>query len=87
MTHLTLRSWVATKRAREQRISRGKLLLLGRVNWPLDPGSPFLELASLVAGGMYGDEVLGERLITEIGQVAQRECVVAANDATVKNDI
>jgi 3-methylcrotonyl-CoA carboxylase beta subunit len=50
----------------------------------LDPGAPFLELSQLAAGGMYGDEAPGAGLITGIGRIAGRECVVVCNDATVK---
>ena len=49
-----------------------------------DPGSPFLELSQLAAFGMYDDEVPAAGIITGIGRVAGRECVVIANDATVK---
>ncbi|EUA87358.1 carboxyl transferase domain protein [Mycobacterium ulcerans str. Harvey] len=50
----------------------------------LDPGSPFLELAALAANGMYGDESPGAGIIIGIGRVSGRECVIVANDATVK---
>src|ERR1700720_3454997 len=55
-----------------------------RVDRLLDPGSPFLELAPLAAGGMYDDESPGAGIITGIGRVSERECVIIANDATVK---
>ena len=50
----------------------------------LDPGSPFLELSPLAAHGLYGGEAPGAGIITGIGRVAGRECVIVANDATVK---
>jgi len=68
----------------ERHLSRGKLLPRERVRQLLDPGSPFLELSPLAAGGMYGDQVPAAGLITGIGRVAGRECVVVCNDATVK---
>ncbi len=70
--------------ARDRHVARGKLLPRDRVGALLDPGSPFLELSALAAGGMYGDEAPGAGIITGIGRVAGRECVIVANDATVK---
>ena len=72
------------ERARERHVSRGKLLPRERVDRLLDPGSPFLELSPLAAGGMYDDESPGAGIITGIGRVSERECVIVANDATVK---
>src|SRR3954452_13284329 len=72
------------ERARERHVSRGKLLPRGRVDGLLDPGSPFLELAPLAADGMYDDECPGAGMIAGIGRVSGRECVIVANDATVK---
>jgi 3-methylcrotonyl-CoA carboxylase beta subunit len=73
------------RRARHQRhLGRGKLLPRDRVAGLLDPGSPFLELAPLAAWGMYGDEVPSAGIVTGVGRVAGRECVIVANDATVK---
>ena len=71
-------------RARERHVSRGKLLPRDRVDGLLDPGSPFLELSPLAADGMYDDECPGAGIITGIGRVSGRECVIVANDATVK---
>src|SRR5215213_9645136 len=85
-----LRSKLATAalggsaRARERHVSRGKLLPRERVDGLLDPGSPFLELTPLAADGMYDDECPGAGMITGIGRVSGRECVIVANDATVK---
>jgi 3-methylcrotonyl-CoA carboxylase beta subunit len=70
--------------ARERHLGRGKLLPRERVRRLLDSGSPFLELSQLAASGLYGDEVPAAGLITGIGRVSGRECVIVANDATVK---
>ena len=70
--------------ARRRHEARGKLLPRARIDRLLDPGSPFLELSTLAATGMYGDEAPSAGIITGIGRVAARECVVVANDATVK---
>jgi len=69
---------------RQRHIGRGKLLPRDRVDVLLDPGSPFLELSPLAAGGMYGDEAPAAGIITGVGRVSGRECVIVANDATVK---
>ena len=70
--------------ARERHVARGKLLPRERVRTLLDPGSPFLELSQFAAYGMYDDNIAGAGLVTGIGRVAGRECVVICNDATVK---
>ena len=70
--------------ARKKHTDRGKLLPRERVDRLLDPGSPFLELSPLAAYGMYGTSVPAAGIITGIGRIAGRECVVVANDATVK---
>jgi 3-methylcrotonyl-CoA carboxylase beta subunit len=70
--------------ARKRHIERGKLLPRSRVDALLDPGSPFLELSPLAANGMYDDEAPGAGIITGIGRVSGRECIIVANDATVK---
>jgi len=72
------------ERSRQRHLSRGKLLPRDRVQALLDPGTPFLELSQLAAHGMYGDEVPGAGIVTGIGRVSGRECVIVANDATVK---
>ncbi len=71
-------------RARERHTGRGKLLPRERVHLLLDPGSPFLELSQLAAHGMYDDAAPGAGIVTGIGRVEGRECVIVANDATVK---
>lgn len=72
------------ERARERHLSRGKLLPRDRVRTLLDPGAPFLELSQLAAHDMYGDAISAAGIITGVGRIAGRECVVVANDATVK---
>ena len=70
--------------ARDKHVARGKLLPRERVRTLLDPGSPFLEVGQLAAHGMYGDEAPSAGIVTGIGRVSGRECVIVANDATVK---
>ena len=72
------------ERSRVRHVERGKLLPRERVDALLDPSSPFLELSPLAATGMYGDAAPGAGIITGVGRIAGRECVVVANDATVK---
>lgn len=64
--------------------ARGKLLPRERVRQLLDAGSPFLELSQLAAYRVYEDHVPAAGVITGIGRVAGQECVIVANDATVK---
>jgi 3-methylcrotonyl-CoA carboxylase beta subunit len=70
--------------ARAKHAARGKLLVRERIDLLVDPGTPFLELSALAAHGLYGDEVPGAGLVTGIGVVSGQECVIVANDATVK---
>ncbi|MEM7359633.1 MAG: carboxyl transferase domain-containing protein [Pseudomonadota bacterium] len=71
--------------SQERHESRGKLLARDRIENLLDSGSPFLELSQLAAYKVYGDEnVAAAGLITGIGRVAGQECMIVANDATVK---
>ncbi|MGQ0546013.1 MAG: carboxyl transferase domain-containing protein [Betaproteobacteria bacterium] len=70
--------------ARDKHLARGKLLPRERVRRLLDPGSPFLEIGQLAAWGMYGGDVHSASMICGIGRVAGRECVIVANDATIK---
>ncbi len=72
------------ERARARHVARGKLLPRDRVDALLDPSSPFLELSPLAAHGLHGGEAPAAGIITGVGRVAGRECVVVANDATVK---
>ena len=73
-----------TEASRARHVSRGKKLPRDRVEALLDPGTPFLELSQLAAHGMYGDEVPSAGIITGVGRVSGRECVIVCNDATVK---
>ena len=70
--------------SRERHTARGKLLPRERVERLLDPGSPFLEIGQLAANGLYDDEVPGAGMIAGIGRVSGRQCMIVANDATVK---
>jgi len=72
------------ERSRKRHLERGKLLPRDRVERLLDPGSPFLELSPLAAHEMYDGDAPGAGIITGIGRAAGRECVIVANDATVK---
>jgi 3-methylcrotonyl-CoA carboxylase beta subunit len=69
---------------RDKHTKAGKLLARERIATLLDAGSPFLELSPLAAHGVYGEELPGAGLITGIGRVSGRECMVVANDPTVK---
>jgi len=70
--------------ARQKHLARGKLLPRERVAGLLDPGTPFLEISQLAAHGMYGGDVPAASVIAGIGRVNGVECMVVANDATVK---
>src|SRR5437867_5507665 len=71
-------------RARDRHLAAGKLLPRQRVETLLDAGTPFLEIGALAANGMYDDEAPGAGIITGIGRVSGTECIIVANDATVK---
>jgi len=70
--------------ARKKHQGRGKLLPRERVAALLDPGAPFLELSPLAAWEVYGEPVPAAGLITGVGTITGRQCMVIANDATVK---
>src|SRR5581483_11700861 len=72
------------EKARQRHVGRGKLLPRDRVMTLIDPGSPFLELSPLAANGMYGEDIHAAGLITGICRVEGRECMVVANDSTIK---
>ncbi len=72
------------EKARALHTGRGKLLARERVDALLDPGSPFLELSPLAALGVYGEDVPAAGIVTGIGRISGQECMVVANDATVK---
>ena len=86
----TLRAHVATaalggsEASRKRHAGRGKLLPRDRVHRLLDAGSPFLEIGQLAANGMYDGEAPGAGMIAGIGRVSGRECLIVANDPTVK---
>src|SRR6266498_2174348 len=69
---------------RAKHVARGKLLPRERVGSLVDAGSPFLEFSQLAAYGMYDDNIASAGIITGIGRVSGRECVIVCNDATVK---
>ena len=73
-----------SERSRARHVDRGKLLPRDRVDGLLDAGSPLLEIGPLAADGMYDDECPGAGIITGIGRISGRECMIVANDATVK---
>ena len=73
-----------SKAARDKHTKAGKLLARERIAALLDPGSPFLELSALAAQGVYGEDLPGAGLITGVGQVSSRQCMIVANDPTVK---
>ncbi len=70
--------------ARDRHVSRGKLLPRARVQTLLDPGTPYLEFSQLAAHGVYDEPIPAAGILTGIGRVSGRECVIVANDATVK---
>ncbi|XP_001360151.2 probable methylcrotonoyl-CoA carboxylase beta chain, mitochondrial [Drosophila pseudoobscura] len=73
------------QKANDRHTSRGKLLARERINLLLDKGSPFLELSALAGHELYGEEVVNSGgIVTGVGRVCGTECVVVANDATVK---
>jgi 3-methylcrotonyl-CoA carboxylase beta subunit len=88
--HLSVVRRGGSDSARKKHTDRGKLLVRDRIDRLLDPGSPFLELSPLAAFGMYGASpdddyaVPSASIVTGIGRIHGRECLVVANDATVK---
>jgi 3-methylcrotonyl-CoA carboxylase beta subunit len=73
-----------SERSRERHVARGKLLPRDRVTNLIDSGSPFIELSPLAANNMYDDAIHGAGLITGIGRIEGRECMVVCNDSTIK---
>ncbi|MDQ3725472.1 MAG: methylcrotonoyl-CoA carboxylase [Actinomycetota bacterium] len=71
-------------KAVERHRGRGKLTARERIEALFDPGAEFLELSPLAAHGMYDDAAPGAGIVTGVGTVSGRRCVVVANDATVK---
>src|SRR5690349_6272934 len=72
------------EKAREKHVARGKLLPRERVTRLIDPGSPFLELSPLAANGLYGEPIHGAGIITGVGRIEGRECLIVCNDSTIK---
>ncbi|PCJ41020.1 MAG: methylcrotonoyl-CoA carboxylase [Moraxellaceae bacterium] len=72
------------EKSQQRHLARGKLLPYDRVIQLLDPGSPFLELSQLAAHEVYGESVPAAGIICGIGRVSGQECMIVANDATVK---
>jgi 3-methylcrotonyl-CoA carboxylase beta subunit len=72
------------ERSRERHLARGKLLPRDRIRALADPGSPFLEVGQLAAYGLYDNEVPAAGIIAGVGQVSGVDCMLVANDATVK---
>ena len=73
-----------SEKARQRHQSRGKLLVRDRIDLLIDPGSAFLELGQLAGFELYGDWIPSGGIITGIGTVEGKQCVIVANDATVK---
>ena len=73
-----------SKRARDKHLARGKLLPRDRVRTLVDRGAPFLEIGQLAAYGLYDNEVPSAGIIAGIGQISDTDCMIVANDATVK---
>jgi len=72
------------QRARERHLERGKLLARERIELLCDPGTAFLELSPLAAEDLYDGAAPGAGIVTGVGSVHGRHCVIVANDATVK---
>jgi 3-methylcrotonyl-CoA carboxylase beta subunit len=81
---LTDRGAAGDDRSIARHRERGKLPVRERIDRLIDPGSSFLELSTHAANGMYDDDAPGAGIVTGIGRVEGIECVVVANDATVK---
>src|SRR5271155_4991860 len=72
------------KASRARHTSRGKMRARQRVDLLIDPGTAFLELSPLAAHGLYGGDVHSASIITGVGRISGRECMIVANDATIK---
>ncbi|MEK9280371.1 MULTISPECIES: carboxyl transferase domain-containing protein [unclassified Bradyrhizobium] len=70
--------------SRNRHTARGKMLARQRVDLLVDPGTSFLELSPLAAYGLYGGDVHSASIVTGVGRISGRECVIVANDATIK---
>ena len=72
------------ERYQQRHVERGKLLVRDRIDALLDPGSAFLELSALAAWEVYGESVAAAGIVTGVGVIHGTECLIIANDATVK---
>src|SRR6201992_991416 len=72
------------KASRARHTARGKMLARQRVDLLIDPGTAFLELSPLAAYGLYGGDVHSASIITGVGRISGRECMIVAKDATIK---
>lgn len=70
--------------SRNRHTARGKMLARERIDLLVDPGTAFLELSPLAAHGLYGGDVHSASIVTGVGRISGRECVIVANDATIK---
>src|ERR1700729_1752807 len=70
--------------SRARHTSRGKMLARQRVDLLIDASTAFLELSPLAAHGLYGGDVHSASVVTGVGRISGRECMVVANDATIK---
>jgi len=73
-----------SERNRKRHLSRGKLMVRDRIDTLLDPGSPFMEFSQLAAHNLYEDPAPAAGIVTGIGRIQGQECMIIANDATVK---
>src|SRR6516162_4117536 len=73
-----------SEEARKKYKSRGKMFVRERIDLLIDQGAPFLEFSALAANGMYNGDVASAGIVTGMGRINGRECVIVANDATVK---
>src|SRR5580700_5451752 len=71
------------KVSRARHISRGKMLARQRIDLLVDPGTAFLETSPLAAHGLYGGDVHSASIVTGVGRISGRECMIVANDATI----
>ncbi len=81
---LSARGAAGDDRSIDRHRERGKLPVRERIDRLLDPGSAFLELNALAATDLYDDEAPGAGIVTGVGRIEGGECVIVANDATVK---
>lgn len=69
----------------KKHVAKGKMFVRDRINFLLDRGTPFLELSQLAANDLYNPDIVPSAgIVTGIGRISGRECMIIANDATVK---